>query len=163
MDAVFRAARAPVWMLLVALSCLVLLPQAECFGEHDCNGQKHQKFFDGSTLEAWSRTWHGPNAFLTPLTPYYIPRVAPCPGYGDCLNGHGGSCAECSGCECSGSIGEYYVEGEDAMYSPHSPTVSCANGELPCGEGGFERLGQIPNEIANAGQLPPGVLTGPAR
>jgi hypothetical protein len=160
-----KAATAAVRLLFVALS-LLLLPQADCFAEHACNGHKHQKHFDGSTFEAWSRTWHGPNAFLCPLTPYYIPRTAPCPAYGDhfhgCSNGHSNGYGNgCSGCKC-GAVGEYYMEGADAMYSPHSPTV-CANGELPCGEGGFERLGQIPNEIATAGQLPPGILTEPAR
>jgi hypothetical protein len=93
------------------------------------HGQHGPVMFDGTTRAAWSRTWHAPNAFLTPLCQYNIPRY-------------------CNSYEPSGGVGCRMGNGEASVNG-----AGCA-----VEPAGFERLGQIPNDL-DLGPLP--VASGP--
>jgi hypothetical protein len=156
MDAIASAVRVPVWLLFVSLSVFLTMPQGDCLGGNPSECQaKHQPFFDGSVLAAWSRTWHAPTPWATPLAPYYIPRTPAC-AYGGEFAGYAR--------ECSAGIDKYTMPMEAADYeSRHYHGALRANGEN-CGvEGGFERIGHIPNELGIAGALPPGAPAAPPR
>jgi hypothetical protein len=114
----------------------------------------HGKVFDGSTLCRWHRTWHGPNSNWQPLTRYYVPRPAdPCK-YGMGHNGVVNSGVQVAGCcgmdESADFPTDYAV----------SSTANHAWADTPSLQPGFERLGQIPNDlgISSGGPIP----TGPA-
>jgi hypothetical protein len=89
------------------------------------HGQHGPVVFDGTTRAAWSRTWHAPNAFLTPLCGYNIPRY----------------------CNCNGGAGISCGTGYD--------NVTAARAGCAVEPAGFDRLGQIPNDL-DLGPLPVG-------
>jgi hypothetical protein len=141
MDAYAKPVRFFVPLVLLFFCLFLCMPATDCAGEcsHYSGLWNHQPYFDGSVWAAWSRTWHAPTPWSTPLTPYYVPRTPPCGyegEYSDCAN----RCGAAGNC---GHLGLYegFVSGD-------------ANN---CGvEGGFERIGHIPNELSIAGPLPPG-------
>jgi len=99
-------------------------------------GCAHHQLFDGSTMCAWKRTFHGPNALATPLRGYYIPRVPSC---GGCE----GYAVECG-----------YVVGESAGvcdYGCNQEKMASTESVFPPEAGfapaQFERLGQLRNEL----------------
>jgi hypothetical protein len=122
---------------LTALSTAVVFPVSEgragegcgcCF----CRLHDH---FDGTTLCRWHRTWHGPNSIWQPLDPFYVPR-RPDP----CIYG---GCPTCDGIPCEmGSENGYLSANADR------PVV-----EVPV-DTGFERLGQLPNDLGLSGATP---------
>jgi hypothetical protein len=105
------------------------------------------KYFDGSTMCKWKRTWHGPNSLDQPLSRYYVPRpMSPCGrmSYGPWDEAHG----DCS-YESNGVCGTGNCADRDGHMPAGHVVTSC-----PGLQAGFERLGQIPNELGIAGALP---------
>jgi hypothetical protein len=104
--------------------------------------------FDGSTRCRWHRTWHGPNAVWQPLSPYYIPRPPD-----SCKYGHNvyraGYDASGFGCAC-GASGNYLADGSIVP----GPDAAHGYGENPGMQAGFERLGQIPNDLGISSNIP---------
>ena len=150
MDALTKAFKSPVLILLMLFCAAVAAPPSDCLaGDSGTGPYWHRPIFDGTTLCAWRRTWHGPNALETPLTGYYIPRLPdPC----DCA-AYANGCGE--------AIGGYYVM-EGGMACEHGYAAECGGPHAVIGlePAGFERLGHIPNDLELAGGLPAG---GPAR
>jgi hypothetical protein len=147
MDVFQRSVTFAVFLLLLSLSVFVAMPDGDCAAGYPCNCclGDHHPYFDGSVRAAWSRTWHAPTPWSTPLTPYYVPRTPP---YG-CEGDFAGCASRCGANveSCSGDLAE------DLR----------GNGEY-CGvEGGFERIGQIPNELGIAGPAPPSAPPTPPR
>src|SRR3954468_16962341 len=106
-------------------------PRCYCFGRMD-------EHFDGSTLCAWRRTWHGPNSLSTPLRGYYLPRPAKCCGcYGPGETSGYASCDQCyrpscMNCECADQA---------------TGTVYPADVMAALGPAKFARLGKVSNEL----------------
>jgi hypothetical protein len=141
MDACAMPVRFVVLIVLLPLCLVLSIPAADCSAECSHYGGlwSHEPYFDGSVLAAWSRTWHAPTPWSTPLPPYYVPRTAPS-GYGGEFAGCANHCGTGAGFRRSG---------------PYEGLVREDAGD--CGvEGGFERIGHIPNELNFAGPLPPG-------
>lgn len=157
MDAIANVVRLPVLLFLGSLSVFLTMPQGNCIGGNSCECRpKHQPYFDGSVLAAWSRNWHAPTPWGTPLAAYYIPRTPAC----GCGRGEFAGCAN----ECGAATGKY----DAAMYSAGDELSRYGERIRPTGEycgveGGFERIGQIPNDASMAGALPPGAGAAPAR
>jgi hypothetical protein len=132
-----------VFILFATCSVLAGQVRAEEGGAYWYSG----KFFDGSTMCKWKRTWHGPNSLDQPLSRYYVPRpMSACGRMGyspwdETVSGCSyGSYGGCENGNCAGR--------DDHMPAGHVVT-SC-----PGMQAGFERLGQIPNEIGIAGAVP---------
>jgi len=101
---------------------------------------------DGSTWCAWERTWHAPYALNMPLREYYIPRR---PGRcGTALYADGAGYA--MGCGYSLPV---------VMPEPRLGLGTLATEPAPasalCDPVRFERLGQIPNDLAISIEAPP--------
>jgi hypothetical protein len=102
--------------------------------------------FDSATICAWKRTWHAQYAPATPLRPYFVPRL---PGRCDRE-------VYAAGCDCAD--GSLYAEsaapfncpapGPGWMYRPEAGI-----GFEPVQ---FQRLGQIPNDLAVGTEPPAG-------
>ena len=120
----------------------------------------HWEGFDGSTICAWRRTWHGPNALATPLRSYYMPRVPSyCCGHSDGIPGpvvYGSGCIAyangCNGCVdgCGCSVGESFaMPGGASCQCQNGPVSSAYPPEAAIGfqPTQFERLGRIANEL----------------
>ena|SRR3990172_602241 len=142
MDAFTRFLRNRVLHWMSPLLATILATPGHCLagGSTDC-APWYCPFVDGTTLCAWHRTWHGPNALTTPLTGYYIPRLPAYCGYNDCA----GNCAE--------PVGESYVtlwelEGE------REPAADCFPADLGLESSGLERLGQVPNDLELSAGVP---------
>ena len=143
------------WTVLVCLTLVfatVVVPPGICQAEHSekcCHG--HRTIFDGTTWCDWKRTWHGPNAFERPLTPYYIPRLPDYCDYADCANG------------CGAVVDGGYVlhGGYDCEYELAADSEDCHAGVVI--EGGFERLGQIPHDLELAVGAPAAASGRPGR
>jgi hypothetical protein len=138
MDAYKSAVIRPVFLSVLALIATTAPTNVCRAGGHEpCSEHGHGRHFDGSTLCRWHRTWNGPNAIWTPLTPYYIPRPAdPCKygGYG-----HG-----CYGNGCGFAVEDGYFSEDTAQYEDGDLTGYAESQVLPVG---LERLGQIPNDL----------------
>jgi len=129
--------RSLAWRPLLLLLCVAALTQipTTCIACDHCRNQAGTwhagyRYFDGTTLAAWYRTWHGPYALATPLRGYYVPRT---PGNCDFEHSLPGDCGTHGASGCS------------------YPPVSSVGFEPVQ----FERLGKIPNELKLAGALPP--------
>jgi hypothetical protein len=122
-------------VLFPAIS-LVVIPVAACqawCGWCGCGGYS---IVDGHTKAMWARTWHGPNALATPLTPYFIPRTP-----ASCSSQGGYGC----GADCEDSEG-----GISCGYGGRPYPAAAAVGFDPAQ---FERLGRVPNEMDIVGAL----------
>lgn len=95
---------------------------------------------DGAMIAAWQRTWYGTYALDTPLRDYYIPRL---PGRCDTTASHGRTVLiDCSGpADFAVSPRPSWNQQTDWSYHP-----SAAAG---FGPHQFERLGQVPNDLAS--------------
>jgi hypothetical protein len=154
MDATANAAKSPARILLTLITIVFATISQACPAADSCccrpvddHSYSHWHFFDGSTWAAWSRTWHGPNSLATPLTDYYIPRTP--------------------ACEFNDDVAVWENEQQIARDEyPHLLGAACdaagdrtncgLDGNYPCAEGGFERLGHIPNDLAIASPLAAG-------
>jgi len=102
------------------------------------------KHFDGSTLCAWKRTWHEPNALATPLRGYYTPRPPQCCGCSGQLETTGyATCDQyytpsCMNCQCSHQLAS----------ATFPPDVSVAIGPAQ-----FQRLGKVANQLDTLGPI----------
>ncbi len=149
MDAFKTAFRWTVFVLFIISCAATVLPPDDCLaGDPAACHSRHRRFFDGTTLCEWRRTWHGPNGLDRPLSGYFMPRF---PDY----------CDDPAYAGCSEAIGEYFMAEDSSSWDEVEPADGCC---VLSGMGlepiGFERLGQIPNDLALAGELPAG---GPAR
>jgi hypothetical protein len=152
MDAPLRAMKLSVCLIFTWVASVFA---ANCSASEPCCClHKYHAYFDGSTLAAWSRTWHGPYALATPISSYYVPRTPACgchSNFAACANG-------CTFVNADESV-PVRASSNSNGYAP-----ACAlNGGFPCAEGGFELLGRIPNDMAIASPLPVGAPTPPAR
>ena len=133
-------------LLLPFATALAPIPTAalacDCDETGMWTGQRTWRVFDGTTLAAWSRTWHGPNALATPLSQYYIPRTPAYCNLEGCDDGSGYSAA--GPCQSQGAVGCMYVAEGGVGFEPIQ----------------FERLGRIPNDLELSGAPP---ATSPSR
>jgi hypothetical protein len=96
--------------------------------------------FHGATLAAWHNTWHGPNAFETPLRPYFIPR----------LPGHCDRAAFAESSEYVNSNGDTVPAEDRVDYPAPCPAADPLSVCTSCLNVRSERLGQIPNDLDSA-------------
>jgi hypothetical protein len=136
MDAFKSALGWTVRVLLTLLFAAVALPPGDCQAEHSATCcHRHRPFFDGSTWCAWHRTWHAYTALDRPLTPYYLPRPVDYCDYGGYANG------------CGEAVDGYYMMHSDGDRE-YNVAADCESpAALEMVHGGFERLGQIPNDL----------------
>lgn len=121
--------------ILVPLLVALAAPATSCFAWYGWG----RDVFDGSTLYAWERTWHGPNALATPLGQYYIPRT---PGFCN-FDGYANEGGCPAGAVCNGNGALPFPKEAGVGFEPVQ----------------FERLGQVPNDL-DVGTAAP---SGPAR
>lgn len=142
MDTLKIAVQRPAFLLILALFPTAA-PTGICRAGDGVprSGYGHGRFFDGSTLCRWHRTWHGPNANWTPLSPYYIPRPTDTCKYG-------GHRADCYSDGCAAAAGGSYFSENAAEYEGGNLFGYAESAEIPVG---LERLGQIPNDLGISG------------
>jgi hypothetical protein len=149
MDALKFALKWTLVLILVFVSVAVVVPAENCAAGDwwsccCCGWHGHGQVFDGTTRCKWSRTWHARNDVMLPLSGFYVPRpIDPCDYNG--YHGYGGH-------HCGDVVaGSYAAECMEHYEAVGGADCSNAPGLHP----GFERLGQIPNDLAIAGALPP--------
>jgi hypothetical protein len=116
------------------------------YGSSGCCCPEQYKIVNCYTRCAWKRTWHAPNALDTPLRQYYIPRPPAC-----CWPD--GSAYGC-GYAVEGSFDSFdYLKCQCQNDSANRPLVApdASTGFSPAG---FERLGQVRNELDVVGATP---------
>jgi hypothetical protein len=134
MDASIRVFRNPVLLLMSPILAAIWATPGQCLaGGPTTYSPRHRPFFDGSTLCAWHRTWHGPNVLATPLRGYYIPRKPAC-----CGSDYAGHCGDLVGESC---LTLWELEGEC------EPAADCCPACMALEPAGMERLGQVPNDL----------------
>ncbi len=157
MDALIRALRRIVFLSVSPVVAAVFVTPGTCLagGPAHCH-HGYWPFVDRSTICAWHRTWHGPNALATPLNGYFMPR----PPAGCAYDGYA------AGCGCGEVIGKSYVtmwpegcDGELVCYG----VPDCDSAALGLEPSGLERLGQVPNDLELAGGLAGERPSGPRR
>jgi hypothetical protein len=132
--------RQVIFAMVVACIALALPPRTSPADGHDPYCHEHGRWLDGSTRCRWRRTWHGPNANFTPLSPYYIPRPAD-----PCLYGRHGACGVY---DYGPSSGCGFAAGSD--YDTANSAAGPGYAVSPSLQPGLERLGQIPNDLGIA-------------
>jgi hypothetical protein len=135
-----------VWLFTVVPATICLADDASACDSGKGGLAAHREWgvhrvFDGSTLYAWRRTWHGPNSLDTPLTGFYVPRTPACCDY----NAFGAGCGEVV------SDG-YLAIGQEGYHCPAAGDCYPLGMGLECRT--MERLGQIPNDLDVGGGLP---------
>jgi hypothetical protein len=126
-----------------------------------CHWPHNWHLVDCYTRCAWHRTWHGPNALATPLTPYYIPRPPACCWSGGGLFDRGGGCGYNVGAA-YGMTNDIACENPNlAITRDVSPEAAAVSSPVQS-----ERLGKVPNEldlVGPAGSAAPSRAAAPAR